>query len=342
MGTSGSSTLDLRLERDAKTVTERLALWRDVMGLAGRVHVPDENAFTGSLFSRDLGDMRTMRIAARTFRLVRDREMARRVQLDHVMVNLVERGRFVGRIGRRRIEVTPGTLLLSRLASPLDLLIEDAEWLGLFLPRPVVEKHMAWSPALDGRVFAPDTAQAIILGGLLRSLDKLPDSLPPRDARCLVQSSLALLPSCLCNSIPARRDTARTEDDPTRTIRRFIAERLSEPDLGPELVCREFEISRSRLYRIMGESADIATMIRRMRLRAVQRDIASNRYSRMSLADIGRRWGLTDERNFRRAFVREFGYPPSALREKVRDRSVEGPVDPLMVGTDLERWFLGL
>ncbi|MGP4694207.1 hypothetical protein [Agrobacterium cavarae] len=57
-------------------------------------------------------------------------------------------------------------------------------------------------------------------------------------------------------------------------------------------------------YRVMGDAADIATTIRRMRLHAIHRDIVAKEQG--PLTTIGKRWGLTDERNFRRAFVQEF------------------------------------
>ncbi|MEO9340328.1 helix-turn-helix domain-containing protein [Mesorhizobium sp. SB112] len=334
--------ITLDLERDAITTTERLALWRDAMGLAGEVHIPDESAFTGTFVSRGFGDMRIMRIKSKTFRFLRTRNMASRIRRDHVIVNLVERGRFTGTLAGRTTVVEPGAVLLSRLASPMDLTMDNTEWLGLLFPRAVFEKHLSWTRSLDARVFAPETAQAILLGGLLRSLDALPDPLPVREATCVMRSGLALVTSCLGGQAPALHARDERAEDPAQSIRRFIAERLADPNLGLDLICREFDISRSRLYRVMGESADIAALIRRMRLRAVHREIAANRSPGTSLTAIGKCWGLLDERNFRRAFVQEFGYPPSTLRRQAKDEAHAGPANLGTIGADLGQWFLGL
>jgi AraC-like DNA-binding protein len=338
-----SAVLDLDLARDATTVAERLSLWRDAMSLAGDVEVADAESFTGTFVSRGLGDLRTMRISASTFRYARSRVMARRIRRDQVVVNLVRRGRFTGRLSRRKVVVEPGAVLLSRLASPMNLDMENASWLGLFIPMSLFEKHMPWSPSLDAMVFAPDTAQALLLGGLLSALDAMPETLPAADTARAVHASFALLEICLERAASSLQMAAENADeDPAQPIRRFIAEHLSDPDLGIALICREFSISRSRLYRIMGENADIAAIVRRMRMRGAQQDIADARFAHLPLAEIGRRWGLEDERNFRRAFAREFGYPPSELRKRIKGDPQLDVAGIGSVGADLERWLLGL
>lgn len=268
--------------------------------------------------------------------------MARRVRLDHIMVNSLERGRCVGRIAGRAIVAEAAELVLSRLASPMDIVLEDATWLALIVPRNILDKHMPWPSMLDARVFGSQSVQAVILGGLLRSLCSLPDALPMRDATAAARSALALLTSCLGDLSPSTRACGNIEADLARSVGRFIADRLPDPDLGLDLICREFSISRSRLYRIMGERSDIAKIIRQLRLRGAQRDITSHRFAHLPLAAIGKRWGLLDERNFRRAFAQEFGYPPSLLRKSGSGELHSGAPEHCAVGADLERWFLGL
>ncbi|MEO9340342.1 helix-turn-helix domain-containing protein [Mesorhizobium sp. SB112] len=283
-----------------------------------------------------------MRIRSGTFRYERDRNRAKRIRRDHVMINLIESGRIVGDIAARKFAAGPGAALVSRLATPMNIVLEEAEWLALIVPRAVLDRHMAWQPALDGRACAPETAQAVILGGLLQSLDKLPQRLPLRDIACAERSSLALLATCLGGSAPTPRLGDAIKIDQATSIRRFIATRLADPELDVDLICREFDISRSRLYRVMGERADIASVIRRMRLGAIQRDIVSNRFPELALAEIGRRWGLVDERNFRRAFVHEFGYPPSDLRRQAQGDATSNVADFATIGADIERWLLGI
>ncbi|TCR71478.1 helix-turn-helix domain-containing protein [Rhizobium sp. BK376] len=332
----------LQLDRNNTSPAERLALWQDLMSAAGKVHIPDPETFTGYFTSLALGDLRTMRVRSGEFRYVRDRQMARNVSRDHVMINLTESGRIAGEVAGRRVMAGAGAVVISRLASPMDVILqEEAEWLALIIPRAILDKYMAWSPRFDARVLQPESTQAILIGGLLRSLDRLSESVSPRETTCAARASLVFLATCLGGATPALPRVETTEDL-VRSIRRYMAQRLADPDLGPDLICREFAMSRSKLYRVMGDTTNIASVIKRTRLRAVRSDILSGKHASRSLADIAKGRGLTDERNFRRSFVSEFGYPPSALRKQVGANGNSRHAELEAGGSDLERWFQGL
>lgn len=315
----------------------RLAAWQDVMSGSGTVHVDNPCMLRGSFSSRVLGELRTMQIAASTFRLVRDRERAARVPREHVLINLVVTGRIVGRLASRTINVGPGDLLLSRLTNDMDLLLEDAQWLALLLPEALVERRLRWTRALDARVFTTGTVQASLLGGLVSTLSALPNTLESRQVARACASAFALLATCL-GPPPREPEGTRTDKEKlARSIRHYIVRRLADPALDVDMIAHAFEQSRSALYRIMGETGDIAAIIRRLRLHAIARDLALSDSPNLMLAEVAKRHGMTDERTFRRAFVREFGCTPSALRNGRATISPSGPV-----GTDLHRWFLGL
>lgn len=316
---------------------ERLAAWQDVMSGSGTVHVDDPDTLHGSFSSRVLGPLRTMRITASTFRLVRDRERAARVPREHVLVNLLVAGRFTGRLAGRTIEVNPGDLLLSRLTNDMDLRLEDADWLALLLPLELAEQHLRWSKAFDGRIFPDGTVQALLLGGLVSGLAALPKTLSTSQTARATKSALALLTTCLGTLPPEPRRKRTDKEDLARSIRRFIVRGLANPALDVDLIVRKFELSRSVLYRIMGETGDIAAMIRRLRLHAIAQDIIAPEHQGRPLAAIAADRGMPDERTFRRAFLREFGCSPSAVRG-----GTATPSTPGMVGADLHRWFLGL
>ena len=80
----------------------------------------------------------------------------------------------------------------------------------------------------------------------------------------------------------------------------------------------------------------MATLIRWLRLQAIRRDILAED-DRPSLAALAQRWGMANDRTFRRAFAREFGCPPSALRNDAKDAALPEPA-----AADLHRSLLGL
>ncbi|WP_185984724.1 helix-turn-helix domain-containing protein [Aureimonas mangrovi] len=312
--------------------TERVARWTEIMSEAGNVSiVPDQApAFTGSLSTRPIGDLLAMRIASSTFRLTRDELLG----ADNVFVNLLLRGSLAGTAAGRNFELPVGGISLVRRSSTLDLTIADAEWFGLAVPLELFERKTKWRPHLDALVFAPHSMQAVILRAHLLALTELADPLPTRVSAQCEDTTLTLLANCI------DKRTARPRlDEPKelqRHVRRFILDNLSDPDLGWSMIADEFALSRSSLYRTLGAQGDVAAMIRRLRLRAAHRQIVSTNGDRTSIRDIGLAQGFVEERTFRRAFAREFGYSPAALRSRVR--AGEHPRDS-DVAADLKRWF---
>lgn len=332
MSTRLTVTLDPRTSG-----ANRLAAWRDMMRSTGEVHVADADALAGTLWSREVGPMRTIHITATTFRLVRDRDRAAGVTRDHVLVNLVEAGGFAGRLAGRQLLAEPGDLVLSRLGNLMDVVLHDTDWLALAVPQKLVEGHMHWDSRFDGGVHKTGTVVAGVLGGLLRSLCALPDALPPREVRRATRSALATLAACLGEATPPGQAGEDREKVTARSVRRFIAKRLSNPALDVEMIRREFGVSRAGLYRIMAaDTGDIAGSIRTLRLHAIAQEITAAQGKTVSLAAIAAGHGMTDERTFRRAFAREFGFAPSLLR----DGSMPAPA-PRSPGSELQRWFSG-
>lgn len=330
----------LKLDLHGLSPAERVALWKDTMRAGGDVEIIDEGSFAGAFETRTLGDLRWTRTSSRTFRFLRGRDRTQKVPVEHVMVNLVAGGRVHGRIGRRTISLATGGVVFSRLSNPMDLIVEEATWLALIIPMSILSTGLNWSPRFDGCVFDAGTTQASIVGGLLSSLDQIDETLEAAEITCLTLTSIAMIASCLGQALPLPSKPKKDVVDLQPSIRRYIVDNLSEPDLGQEQLCRAFELSRAQLYRCMKGTSDIAKTIRRLRLFAIRRDILSAECQGETIPAIARRWGLGDERNFRRAFVNEFGYPPSRLRNwgnSLAERVGEGTG----LGFDLEQWMLG-
>lgn len=334
-----SPAVRLELRPGESDADERVAIWQNTMEIGGVVTVFDPEAFGATFNTFEIDDLRWMHVSAGSFQYVRDKAMVRRVRRDYVMVNLIETGHLSGKIAGRNITVETGEVSVSRLATTMDIRIDEATWLALIFPRLLLDSYLKWSPRFDARVFRRDTAEAVILGGLLRSLEQLgKTSSVDSGTHAATRSSLTLLSACLGGAASLPRAPKAPRSDLQQSIRRYINKHLASPELGPDQLCRIFNVSRSRLYNIMSENKDIATYIRRLRLNAVRRDIASGDFATMPLAAIARRWGLLDERNFRRSFVQEFGYSPSALRRQVTS-SIKAASDAGIVASELEQWF---
>lgn len=294
------------------------------MSPSGEIRMSSEEAdrFTTTGRWRQIGPLLVGHVTAGDFRLVRTKAMARRIGLDHVFINVFLAGRGEGTCGRRRMHFGPGAMSITKLSSPADYRLEGITLTALVLSRRLLEAAIGAVSPIDGRVYPATSVEALLVGAHIDALLALPDPLPFAQGSIASRSTLMLLAACFSNA--SVRDAAQVVEllDPdvelTKAIRRYIKERLADPDLGPDLICREFALSRARLYRLMRDSGTIATAIRRLRLARAYGEIAAGRYANSSSAVVAAEQGFRQERSFRRAFVQEFGLSPAALQAQAR------------------------
>ncbi len=339
------------------SAAERVAAWKAFLRVSGHAEIDPAIAdgFTADVRTYTLGDALTFKIVSDTFRLLRSKEEAGRVVRDQLFVNFVERGRIIGRLANRRIVAEAGSVLVSRLGMVMDLRFEETSWYGFIVPVSEISRPMGRTASLGPRVFEPGSASAVLLSFHIRSLLELPDVLSAAQAKRIASESVRFLrPHLGCAPVDDARSPPEDEEEPTIAIKRFITERLSDPELRGDMICREFAISRSTLYRLLRGTVGlplrldnavqspngVSTLIRRLRLLCAHRDIErSAAQDPETFAAIGKRWGMPEERTFRRAFAAEFGYPPSqARRRKGSDASQAAPVRA-DAAREIERWF---
>lgn len=320
----------------------RLAAWQEVMSPSGEIRMTPEEAerFTTTGRWRQIGALLIGHVTAGDFRLVRTRAMAERIGLDHVFINVFLAGQGEGVCGRRRMRFTPGAMSITKLSSPADYRLEGITLTALVVSRRLLEAAIGPVAPFDGRVYAANSVEAVLVGAHIDALLALPDPLPLSKASVASHSTLMLLAACFTGAPVRDAANAAEVPDPdvalVRNIRRYIKERLADPDLGPDLICRQFALSRARLYRLMRDSGNISTTIRRLRLARAYGEIAAGRYAGSSSAEVAALSGFRQERSFRRAFIQEFALSPAALQAQART----GTLPPLpAAGPMIAEWF---
>jgi len=319
----------------------RLAAWREALGATATIEIDAAAVatFEGEFRTRVIGPLMAVRICAGTFRFIRTAEMAQQIKRDNVFINLCESGRMIGTSNDRQVSVGPGEVILSRHGGTQNLEIRDAVWFGLILPMEFVEAHMRWTREHEGKVFGAHTAEAVLLGHLMRSLMQLPDPIGDRDAKRVVGLAIAHLIASFGARVSGGQTAKKGKSTDAAAVRRFVAERIGDRNLGADVICKALSLSRSSLYRMLNDSGGVQSMILAFRLRAVHRDIASGRFSDQSLGDIAERRGVTDIRSFRRMFVKTFGYTPSDLRTRSAGDPSLTDWHYTEATADIERWF---
>ena len=97
--------------------------------------------------------------------------------------------------------------------------------------------------------------------------------------------------------------------------KRYIDQNLAEPDLTPASTAAAIGISLRQLHLLFEPTGtSFAQYVARRRLLQCRAALTSPTSTRRSVADIAFGWGFNSLATFYRAFEREFGLPPTALR----------------------------
>jgi AraC-like DNA-binding protein len=182
----------------------------------------------------------------------------------------------------------------------------------LYLAR---DSFQAIAPALDAaRGTSLNTPQGKLLADYLLLLDRSLRSLPTHNAPPLKSAIEAMVGACLA---PTGDRLASAEPQVRlalmERVRQSVRRQLHSPSLGPDQLCREAAISRSRLYRLLEGEGGAAHYIQRRRLSesfAVLCDTSNN----LPIGIIAESLCFADASNFSRAFRREFGMSPRDVR----------------------------
>lgn len=206
----------------------------------------------------------------------------------------------------------PRRLSFRSLARPYTASGTDSHVISLFIPR---DHFGEIANLLDA---SPHLIQDRGLGGILadfmQSLERQLPHMAVTDVPRLVDSIRAMIGACLAPT----RDNLRIAEAPLSAMlleraRQIIRRNIHAPDLGPEELCRQLGVSRSRLYRLFENLGGVSSYIRRQRLlqaHAALSDIGNARHIRQIAESVG----FTDASGFSRAFHAEFSHSPGDVR----------------------------
>lgn len=200
---------------------------------------------------------------------------------------------------------TPAAALHS-LAQPHAVTLAGEGALLLFVPPGAVRAGEAGA-ALGGN------GMAGLLGDMMLSLV---NRLPGLDADAIAHAAEAaclLLNGTMAGAAASPLSASTNDLSVLERARRIIRARLKDEALGPDAICRELAVSRSRLYRLFAPIGGIAAYIRRQRLMQARHALVDP-FETRPIMTIAEDWGFRDPSVFSRAFRHEFGVSPREVR----------------------------
>ena len=151
----------------------------------------------------------------------------------------------------------------------------------------------------------------------------------PRLGQPFIDAGLDLAVSALC-AAAGYQDRA----DPRRRLlvsdlRNHALARLGDPGLTPQAVAQAGFVSVRQLHRFFGrEGLTFGQWVREQRLRRCRADLADQRLSHLTIAEIATRWGFRSPAHFTRAFRARYGVTPTEHRRTALALHDRGPFEP--------------
>ena len=152
-----------------------------------------------------------------------------------------------------------------------------------------------------------------LLQGVLISLVGSLDSYSTQDASTIYSGFCGLLRGILFGE--NRDATARRSVERARhfQIKQYIESQLADGELSPELLCKQFRMSRASLYRLFKEDGGIKNHINTVKLNRAMHLLTETSPQRGAVRKVAEQLGFPDQGHFTRLFKNRFQFAPSEV-----------------------------
>jgi len=219
--------------------------------------------------------------------------------------------------GDRTLLLTPGTMTLYDTGRPYTLdFNEDYRFLVAMFPKAALEMPHGVLGELVARPLDTGKGIGAVTAAYLRSVSDEMEALSRQRGRVLARTGLSLVAALLSEHFD-NEQTPASGGAVLAQVCYYINQNLADPDLSPGGVAAANFISTRHLYYLFRNSGTgVAEWIKHRRLAHAREDLSDPALREVSVAAIGRRWGLPDAPYFNRAFREAYGETPGAYRTR--------------------------
>ncbi len=259
-----------------------------------------------------LGGLTMSRVSGPAVRVARTKAHLRHNPVDHWVLSYCKHDASIIRTKNGVIRVPASRPYLWSMAEETESVRTAVGRIQIFLPRDVFRDIAGVLDPAIGSVF--DSPIGRILGDFMLALERQVPNLTRTEVPRLVGAVGGLVAACVTPS-PERLREACGQIDVGRMerLRQTVRRHLRSPRLGPDTLGRLVGVSRSQLYRLLGEAGGVARYIQRQRLVEAYRNLSDPKITTPIFA-IAEDLCFEDASSFSRAFRREFDASPSEVR----------------------------
>ncbi|WP_082643212.1 helix-turn-helix domain-containing protein [Methylobacterium sp. GXS13] len=264
--------------------------------------------------SYHLGELLVGDVIAPAHILERSPEMIRQQGLDHILLQFYRRGRSLVETDHAAGPVSEVQCIVFDLAQPVRIVAGAVDATNVLIPRALLEKQGCRPDALHGRPLDHDGDPfGRLVHNFVANVVACGDRLDRREA---LAAASAITHLCATWLRGREAGSSPQHQDVRIRVRRFIEAELGNPKLSPALIATRLGLSRSTLYRLFAPNG-IVSYIRDRRLMHAMRMLIRDEAHPARIARIAYAVGFLDERTFRRAFKRRFGFIPSDAAQRL-------------------------
>ena len=245
--------------------------------------------------------------------------MARHDDTDHLGLQVYLGGENHVESAGREFRQSPGNISAVNLSRETHAASPGGDTLSLILPRDLLRAELPHLLDASGALFEAGSMSARIFIDHLRSLRQHADQATTDELPAITQGTISLLDALTHqNGIGA----AQAQSATLAVICRHIDQQLDNPALDTDGLCTAFRCSRATLYRLFKPLGGVHEHIRRRRLVACYKAIASPAQAHRRIFDIALDYGFVSPSHFSNLFREHFGISP----REARDAGVPFPV----------------
>ena len=296
--------------------------WRKALGpVFDVVAEPDEiGTFEGDFNLWTTGSFALSEVMCSRVKLLRTPETITRSRIDHFAIRLLLSGSVAGLAGPTEVDAQPGDVFFIDLAQPVNLQTSvrggTTADITLWSPRARLLASITDEHALHGLGMKGTSPAGALVGASLRSLAAQADRMSVQEMDALANGVLELTASVIAPMLETAAESGVAVPLASFvTIRRFIDRNLPSPKLGPEMIAKNFGLSRASLYRLFEPVGGIAGYIRKQRLNQTFQEITAAEFANQRIGHIANRFGFKNVSAFSQLFSTTYGVSPREARE---------------------------
>ncbi|WP_081636613.1 AraC family transcriptional regulator [Methylobacterium sp. 285MFTsu5.1] len=255
--------------------------------------------------------------------------------VDHVMLSLITAGKasVITSDGEQAIPV--GSVSFFDLSQQSQARSWGVSGLNVIIPRRYLDARLGEPSDLHQSIISPSNQPLVrLLSDLIRNTHSCIEQLDTKQKKLLADGIVASL-----NAVVPPVESSSQAPAPPREIkvRQYIEQNLSRNDLGVDVLCTEFGLSRTPVYEIFEAEGGVMTYIRNRRLSWAMRMLSGlEGSSQKRISEVAYACGYDTLKAFSKAFKARYGVVPRDVDASyVADRG-RGP------GQALQSWMKAL